>query len=39
MSDLFDTDYQDGEEYEGEDVPYFEEDDDDNDIEFDEDDE
>jgi hypothetical protein len=38
MSDLFDTNYEDGEEYEGEDVPYFEDDDDD-DIEFDEDDE
>ena len=36
MSDLFDTNYEDGEEYEGEDVPYFEDDDDD-DIEFDED--
>ena len=38
MSDLFETNYEDGEEYEGDDVPYFEEDDDD-DIEFDEDDE
>ena len=37
MSDLFETNYEDGEEYEGEDVPYYEEDDDDADIEFDED--
>ena len=37
MSDLFETNYEDGEEYEGEDVPYYEEDDDDDDIEFDED--
>ena len=29
MSDLFDEDVEDGEEYEGEDVPYFDEDDDD----------
>jgi hypothetical protein len=38
MSDLFETNYEDGEEYEGEDVPYFDDDDDD-DIEFDEDEE
>ena len=31
MSDLFETNYEDGEEYEGDDVPYFEDD-----IEFEE---
>ena len=40
MSDLFESNYEDGEEYEGEDVPYFEDDieydgEDDNDIEYD----
>jgi hypothetical protein len=38
MSDLFETNYEDGEEYEGEDISYFDDDDDD-DIEFDEDEE
>ena len=41
MSDLFETNYEDGEEYEGDDVPYFDDDynDGDADIEFDEDEE